>query len=445
MSSNPGVETLDLSAVISVGGDLTLDDDSGLTTLNLGAAQSTGGSLDLSGDTALTTLDLSSLNTIGGNLILVGETSLTSLDLGATGSTGGSLNISGDSSLTTLDLSSMGTVGGDLTLEGDSSLTNIDLCSLTNVTGDLTIASNASDAQADLCSLTSFGNPTNETTMTVDGNVTVTNGLTIGTNATLAGDATVDGSVTNNGTISPGASPGNLGFTGNLLLHITSRLFMQLGGFATSQCDRIDVLGSVTLDGALSVSLLDDFLPAMTNGASFTLLTAGSPFTGALANVADGGTLTTTDSYARFTVHYAGESTLRLTDLVIVDTDSDELPDWWEDRYGLSKTNAADALLDPDGDGVSSLNEFLAGTNPTNSASFFHITAVQPEPGGVSVSWSTVGGKSYRLQTNGELANPFADYSPLISVPGTNESTTNLLDADATNFTTRFYRVRLEP
>src|SRR5205085_8603585 len=145
--------------------------------------------------------------------------------------------------------------------------------------------------------------------------------------------------------------------------------------------DFINVTNHLTLGGALSVSLIDKFPGIMTNGASFTLITAGHSFTGAFANVADGGTLTTTDGYARFTVHYAGGNTLRVSDLIIVDSDGDGLPDWWEDRFGLNKNSSSDAALDSDGDGVSNLNEFLAGTNPTNAASFFHITRIQPEAG----------------------------------------------------------------
>jgi hypothetical protein len=46
------------------------------------------------------------------------------------------------------------------------------------------------------------------------------------------------------------------------------------------------------------------------------------------------------------------------------DSDADGMPDWWEDLYGLNKTNAADADGDKDGDGVSNLQEFLNATSP---------------------------------------------------------------------------------
>jgi hypothetical protein len=45
------------------------------------------------------------------------------------------------------------------------------------------------------------------------------------------------------------------------------------------------------------------------------------------------------------------------------DSDSDGLPDWWERSQGLQPDNPADAAGDPDGDGLSNLQEFLAGRN----------------------------------------------------------------------------------
>lgn len=47
-----------------------------------------------------------------------------------------------------------------------------------------------------------------------------------------------------------------------------------------------------------------------------------------------------------------------------LDSDSDAMPDWWELRYGLDKTDAADAATDSDSDGLTALEEFTADTNP---------------------------------------------------------------------------------
>ena len=92
------------------------------------------------------------------------------------------------------------------------------------------------------------------------------------------------------------------------------------------------------------------------------------------------------------------------------------------------------------------LNEFRAGTIPNNAGSVFRVVAVKLEGPDVRVSWSTVGGKSYRVQTNSILTAPFGDLSPLITVPGSGESTTNYVHSGgASNSAARFYRVRLGP
>jgi hypothetical protein len=277
-------------------------------------------------------------------------------------------------------------------------------------------------------------------------------GLHIAGNSRLTGAGIVTADVTNSGVIAPGdVTTGRINIRGSLVLSNRSDLRLDLAGYTPgTNFDFIGVLDNVTLGGKLSVSLADNFQAVMTNGASFTLLTADSPLTGAFTNVASGGLLTTTDGYARFTVSYTGTNILRLTNLVIVDTDGDGMPDWWEDAYSFQKLNSEDGLLDRDGDGASNRDEFLAGTSPISAASVFRIVGVQETNANVRISWTTVGGKSYRVQTNAPTANgftnAFVDFSPVITAPGAGEATTNFLfNGRTTNSPSGYYRIRVGP
>ncbi len=70
----------------------------------------------------------------------------------------------------------------------------------------------------------------------------------------------------------------------------------------------------------------------------------------------------TTDAYL---VHVVSNSTMFLKLLPFGDQDNDSIPLWWEQLYGLSDSNAADAAGDLDSDGVSNVDEYLNHANPT--------------------------------------------------------------------------------
>jgi PKD repeat protein len=124
----------------------------------------------------------------------------------------------------------------------------------------------------------------------------------------------------------------------------------------------------------------------------------------------------------------------------------------WQIQYFGSTTNPAAASgADPDGDGQNNLAEFLANTDPTNSASGLRITSITAQGNDVRVTWATAGGGTDVVQAtaglpDGSYSTNFLDLSPLIIIPGSGNAITNYLDSGgATNVPVRYYRVRLVP
>jgi hypothetical protein len=119
------------------------------------------------------------------------------------------------------------------------------------------------------------------------------------------------------------------------------------------------------------------------------------------------------------------------------DTDRDGIPDAWETQYGFQPNNPLDANNDPDGDGVSNLNEHIAGTNPLNPASF-HPLVLDIVTSGfeAQISFPTVGGNLYEVQFADEPPGPWSTFT---QIAGTG---TRVTVSDSLFNQRRFYRVR---
>lgn len=69
------------------------------------------------------------------------------------------------------------------------------------------------------------------------------------------------------------------------------------------------------------------------------------------------------------------QESLGMTDPLTADTDGDSIPDGYENDVGLDPT-VADGNLDEDGDGYTNYEEYLAGTDPTGATSVLPADAV---------------------------------------------------------------------
>ncbi len=135
---------------------------------------------------------------------------------------------------------------------------------------------------------------------------------------------------------------------------------------------------------------------------------------------------------------------------------------WQIQYFGATNNPAAAADFDADGDGMSNTNEFLTGTNPTNSVSVFRITSIAREGSNFRLTWTTTGGKinvvqggigsfdEFGFPSNPSYTNEFFDISDPIGIAGSGDAVTNFVDdgawlGDYTNWPARYYRIWTVP
>jgi hypothetical protein len=133
---------------------------------------------------------------------------------------------------------------------------------------------------------------------------------------------------------------------------------------------------------------------------------------------------------------YNDKSDIFVLKLGSADSDGDGLDDDWEVAYfgNLSRDGSSDF----DNDGQTDLQEFRAGTDPTNINSIFRVLTVAPlGGGGTRVMWIGNPNRSYRVEFKADLGG--SSWTTLNGTVSWNGSAASLTDASpAVN---RFYRV----
>ena len=133
----------------------------------------------------------------------------------------------------------------------------------------------------------------------------------------------------------------------------------------------------------------------------------------------------------------------RLDLLKIIDTDADGLPDWWEtEEFGNLAQNAS---ADPDADGFTNVQEFLAGTSPQITSSRLNFATYAR--GGMNsqdfiLTFPSVENTIYRIQRSNNLTT----WSPLGSDLTGTGSAMQIIDPGALPAaTSRYYRIGIPP
>ncbi|MCF7817456.1 MAG: hypothetical protein K9M54_06210 [Kiritimatiellales bacterium] len=222
-------------------------------------------------------------------------------------------------------------------------------------------------------------------------------------------------------------------FTGGIVLDSGMLTGKAKGALGTND---ITVAGGATLvlSGTATNYIGDRSILKLAATSILNLAFTGTDKVGALS--LDGGTTW----LANGTYNAAALGALGSGSIAVAGVASDPAgtPYGWLLQYGLTNYDA-DAMADIDGDGFLSWQEYVAGTDPTNSASFFQITSADATPQGAVIRWPSVSNRFYDLDWTTNLLDGFAVLPGATNLPATppENAYTNPLDGRASSF----YRV----
>ena len=213
------------------------------------------------------------------------------------------------------------------------------------------------------------------------------------------------------------------------------------------------VIGSLTSDSNTTFRVEFFANPSGLGGQGKTFLGATNVTTGnggtvnfsaGLASTVPAGqlvTATATDP-AGNTSQFSSSTTVSTTDSV-----GDGIPNAWRAAFfggaGNLTNSQSCASCDFDGDGMTTYQEFRAGTDPTKSSSALRIGTVQQAGNNTVVGFATVAGKTYRVETKDDIN--LASWSLLVDQIGGTGGIMQIVDPTAATLTKRFYRVSILP
>jgi hypothetical protein len=112
------------------------------------------------------------------------------------------------------------------------------------------------------------------------------------------------------------------------------------------------------------------------------------------------------------------------------------MPDAWEIANGFNPNDPSDANQDADGDGMTNLQEYSAGTDPHNAASYLRIDLVGTGP--AVLQFNAAADKTYTIEYKDQIET--VGWSKLTDVPAGGARPVQVTDPTARPH--RFYRLR---
>lgn len=218
------------------------------------------------------------------------------------------------------------------------------------------------------------------------GSGTGTGSVLVKTGATLGGTGAISGALTleDGATLAPGSSIESLA-TGSLTLAATSTVAIEIDSSGTPSADVVNVTGTASLAGSISLSDIAGSPVALAGGTKLTLLTYTTGVSGQFTGLPEGSILTLGPNTYKLSYVDANAVTLEVQ---VAGYDS------WKTQ--IADVNERDRTDDPDGDGFSNLQEFLFGTSPT--ASTGSLVTLTQTGGGLVLTWlERENGASYSL------------------------------------------------
>ena len=123
---------------------------------------------------------------------------------------------------------------------------------------------------------------------------------------------------------------------------------------------------------------------------------------------------------------------------------NDAIPDAWRALYfggdGTTTNSQSCATCDADNDGVNNLQEFLAGTDPTNAASALKLVAMSLNPSNTVANFMSTTGTVYQAQTRNDLSTGV--WSIVTDQLAGNGTNIFIVDPNAPS-TKRFFRLQV--